>query len=122
MFCSHCGQEKDKNANLCQSCGASVSENKSSPSSSTSQQPLSFKEYLEKKSEAGGSSSSADTSAFKNIKKRKKNERLSQIKKDKKEEIVKVYIFTNIIKYTNVQVTAIQYNTARTLHHRYFPR
>ena len=112
MFCSHCGQEKDKNANFCKSCGASVSENKSSPSSSTSQQPLSFKEYLEKKSEAGGSSSSAgsvDTSAFKNIKKRKKNERLSQIKQEKKDEIVKVYIFTNILKYT--KYSTIQYSS-----------
>ena len=96
MFCSHCGQENDKNANFCKSCGASVSENKSSPSSSTGQQPLRFKEYLEKKSEAGGSSYNADMSAF-------KNERLSQIKKDKKDEIVKVHIFTNILKYTKVQ-------------------
>ena len=63
-----------------------MSENKSSPSSSTGQQPLRFKEYLEKKSEAGGSSYNADTSSFKNIK-RKKNERLSKIKRDKKIEI-----------------------------------
>ena len=35
-------------------------------------------------------SQKADTFAFENIKKRKKNQRLNQIKKDKKDEFVKV--------------------------------
>lgn len=94
MFCSHCGHENDEKANFCKNCGSSVSASK--PLAPINQQPitpLSFKEYIEKKSVAGPSADKfekADTSAFKNIKKRKKNERLNQIKKNKKDEIVKV--------------------------------
>ena len=94
MFCSNCGHEKDEKANFCKNCGLSVSANKSpTPINQQPLTPLSFKEY--KKGVAGPTSSSdkiekAGTSAFENIKKRKKNQRLNQIKKDKKDEFVKV--------------------------------
>ena len=96
MSCSNCGHEKDEKANFRKNCGSSVSANKSP--APINQQPLtppSFKEYIKKKGVASPTSSSdkfekADTSAFENIKKRKKNKRLNQIKKDKKDEFVKV--------------------------------
>ena len=96
MSCSNCWHEKDKKANFCKNCGSSVSANKSpTPINQQPLAPLSFKEYIKKKGVAGLTSSSgkiekADTSAFENIKKRKKNQPLNQIKKDKKDEFVKV--------------------------------
>ena len=95
MFCSNCGHEKDEKANFCKNCRSSVSANKSpTPINQQPLTPLSFNEYI-KKGVAGPTFSSnkfekADTSAFENIKKRKKNQRLNQIKKDKKDEFVKV--------------------------------
>ena len=74
MFCLHCGHENGKNANFCTNCGGNVSENKSSTSGT--QQPLSFKEYV-KMAVGGRGSSSAENvphsdTAFKNIKKGRK--------------------------------------------------
>ena len=101
MFCSHCGNVNDDKANFCRNCGSSLSSGKSPAATDLSpatvnQRPLSFREYMEK----NGATSSSDTnigekannetSTFKNIKKRKKNERLGQIKKNKKDEFVKV--------------------------------
>ena len=97
MFCSQCGNENDDKANFCRNCGSSLSMSKSPPA--VNQRPLSFKEYMEKNGAVASSSSDIDnigkkansnTSTLNDIKKRKKNERLSQIKKNKKDEFVKV--------------------------------
>ena len=95
MYCSYCGNELDENANFCKYCGAKHCETSGSDVKSLAtndERPLSFEEYLEKKSVPGpsGSGEKVGTSVFKTIKKRKKNERLNQIKTDKKDEIVKV--------------------------------
>ena len=103
MFCSHCGNVNDDKANFCRNCGSSLSSGKSPAAAdlslaAVSQRPLSFKEYMEKNGAVTSSSSDTNTigekandmSTFKNIKKRKKNERLGQIKKNKKDEFVKV--------------------------------
>ncbi|XP_046847121.1 uncharacterized protein LOC124440734 [Xenia sp. Carnegie-2017] len=100
MFCPHCGKEKDENANFCENCGASVSEIKPSASS---QQPLTFEEYIKKNAVAnpctdrgdqlGNSHRAGSSSTFQTIRKRKSNERFSQIKKkEKKDEVVKIKI------------------------------
>ncbi len=110
MFCHVCGFGREKNANFCQNCGAEYHKpSTSSPTTSentTSTQPLSFKDYMKKKHadnpKAKGdnpeSGSLADMSTFHCMKKRKKNERLNHVKKEKKDEMVKVRFIVHVYK------------------------
>ncbi len=112
MFCHVCGFGREKNANFCQNCGAEYHKpSTSSPTTSentTSTQPLSFN-YMKKKHadnpKAKGdnpeSGSLADMSTFHCMKKRKKNERLNHIKKEKKDEMVKVRFIPELARVTN---------------------
>ena len=99
MFCPVCGSETSETANFCVTCGAECRKSNSNlpesttSSSATLNQPVTFKEYMEKKCSLdcqNNGESPVDSPAFRNIKKRKKNERLSHIKRQKKDEIVKV--------------------------------
>ena len=95
MFCPVCGSERGETANFCVTCGAecrksnsNLPENTTSSSASLNQ-PITFKEYMEKKctlecaSIPSNGESSVGSSAFRNIKKRKKNEHLNHIKTKK---------------------------------------
>ena len=82
MFCSVCGSTRNENSNFCESCGADC--RKSDGNAANTSKPLTFKQYVERKT-------GSQDESFSSIAKRKKNDRFAATaKKGKKEEFVKV--------------------------------